>query len=342
MSKSDIRPLGAGDGIGRYWIKQSPGLPGDDQGRSGPGPPAWRRGGGRPRPRAPPAGGSRTAGEAIPARPGYSTLLGRRRPLRMGHFAVLMAPPATAATPRPGAPCGGTGSSSPSPRALESPEQHVQQDGQPHREEERPHQAAGPEAKLAPAARPLGVGEQGLAAVAAVVVLGVRVAYAGLGDASAQHVADRQQRDVEPDLVGREEVVAAFLGLDRVAGDQDRNDREYVRDELAGLEELLGLGGETATEVTDAAAEVGAAGARAVAKGVLSAAAAALAVAEGVIACCHVVLPFSLGRCPSWTGVGGRPCGHPPEGGCHRPTLCPIPAHGRPKRARPARFGLIK
>ncbi|HLM26750.1 MAG TPA: hypothetical protein VK304_07275 [Thermoleophilaceae bacterium] len=28
MSKSDIRPLGAGDGIGRYWIKQSPGLPG--------------------------------------------------------------------------------------------------------------------------------------------------------------------------------------------------------------------------------------------------------------------------------------------------------------------------
>ena len=48
----------------------------------------------------------------------------------------------------------------------------------------------------------------------------VRVAAARLRQPAADHVADRQQRHVEPDLVGSEVVGAAFLALDCVAGDQ--------------------------------------------------------------------------------------------------------------------------
>ena len=54
-----------------------------------------------------------------------------------------------------------------------------------------------------------------LVAVAATV--GVGLAAAGLGQASADHVSDREQGDVEPDLVGSEVVGAAFLALDGVA-----------------------------------------------------------------------------------------------------------------------------
>ena len=88
-------------------------------------------------------------------------------------------------------------------------------------------------------------------AVAALVPVGVTDTR--LGDAAADHVADGQDRDVEPHLVGGEDVGAALFTLDRVAGDQDRDHHQHEGEELARLEELLGLGRQPPGGLTDTA-----------------------------------------------------------------------------------------
>jgi hypothetical protein len=69
-----------------------------------------------------------------------------------------------------------------------------------------------------------------------------RAAAAGLGEAAADHVADGEQRDVEPDLVGGEVVGAALLALDRVARDPQADDDGDIGEELGRLERRLGRG----------------------------------------------------------------------------------------------------
>src|SRR4051794_32744142 len=105
-----------------------------------------------------------------------------------------------------------------------------------------------------PALGALAVGAAVDVALAVVAgVLPVRVAAAGLRQPAADHVADCQDRDVEPDLVGAEDVRAALLGLDRVTGDQDQDERQQVGVELGRLESVLRLRRETAREAHDAA-----------------------------------------------------------------------------------------
>src|SRR3954462_5450628 len=77
--------------------------------------------------------------------------------------------------------------------------------------------------------------------VAAVVV--VEVAAAGLGQATADHVADRQQRDVEPTLLGAE-----VGGVNDGRRNQDTDDRGNIGDQLGGLERGLRLGAEAALD----------------------------------------------------------------------------------------------
>src|SRR3954452_3382247 len=73
----------------------------------------------------------------------------------------------------------------------------------------------------------------------AVVAVGVGVAAAGLGEAAADHVADRQDRDVEPRLLGAE---ATGVGLvDDLGGDQDAGQDGEEGEELGRLERRLGL-----------------------------------------------------------------------------------------------------
>src|SRR5215207_6322177 len=82
--------------------------------------------------------------------------------------------------------------------------------------------------------------------LAAVVVVGL--AAARLGQPPGDHVADGQERDVPPGLVGPEVVgpLAVLAGLDQERGHQDAGEHDYVSDELGGLVGGLGLGAEPA------------------------------------------------------------------------------------------------
>src|SRR6187431_889054 len=84
-----------------------------------------------------------------------------------------------------------------------------------------------------------------LAVVVALMVVArvapVRLVAAGLRQAARDHVADRQDRDVEPDLVGTERIDVVLL-LDLCPGDQDQGERDEVRVELGRLECGLRLG----------------------------------------------------------------------------------------------------
>src|SRR5215207_3089102 len=86
----------------------------------------------------------------------------------------------------------------------------------------------------------------GLAGVAVVV----RVAAASLRQPTTDHVADREQRHVKPDLVSGEVVGATFLALDGVAGDQETDNHGEVREELRRLKRGLGLGAQTTNAAT--------------------------------------------------------------------------------------------
>src|SRR5829696_7565333 len=70
------------------------------------------------------------------------------------------------------------------------------------------------------------------------------VAAAGLGQAAADQVADRQQGAQEPALVGAEPLTV-LVDVDHQGGDQHTEDRQYVDDQFGGLERRLGLPGDT-------------------------------------------------------------------------------------------------
>ena len=92
------------------------------------------------------------------------------------------------------------------------------------------------------AAGPIRAGGAGTAGLGAVLV--VRLRAAGLGEAAADHVADGQDRHVQPRLLGAQ---ATGVGLvDHGSGDQDADEHDDERDELGRLERRLRLGGETA------------------------------------------------------------------------------------------------
>jgi hypothetical protein len=69
------------------------------------------------------------------------------------------------------------------------------------------------------------------------------VAAAGLGQATADQVADGQQGDQEPSLVSAEPLTVR-VDVDHQGGDQHTEDRQYVDDQLGGLERRLGLPGD--------------------------------------------------------------------------------------------------
>src|SRR3954454_18681206 len=74
------------------------------------------------------------------------------------------------------------------------------------------------------------------------VVLVVGLTAAGLGEAAADHVADRQNRHVQPRLPGAE---AAHVGLvDHAGRDQDAGQHGEKGEELGRLERRLGLRGQ--------------------------------------------------------------------------------------------------
>src|SRR3954468_13839419 len=74
------------------------------------------------------------------------------------------------------------------------------------------------------------------------VVLVVGLTAAGLGEAAADHVGDRQDRHVQPRLPGAE---AAHVGLvDHAGGDQDAGQHGEKDEELGRLERRLGLRGQ--------------------------------------------------------------------------------------------------
>ncbi len=71
-------------------------------------------------------------------------------------------------------------------------------------------------------------------------------AAAGLGQAAADHVADREERDVEPGLVREEDVAGTVGGVtDRERGEQNTDDGDEVDDELGRPEGRLRLGVDT-------------------------------------------------------------------------------------------------
>src|SRR4051794_6687078 len=83
----------------------------------------------------------------------------------------------------------------------------------------------------------------------------VGLAAAGLGEAAADHVADGENRHVQPRLPGAE---AAVVGLvDDAGGDEDADHHRDVREELARLERGLRLGGEPAGAVIGVAVAPG-------------------------------------------------------------------------------------
>ncbi len=87
---------------------------------------------------------------------------------------------------------------------------------------------------------------------ALVIVVAVGLAAAALGEAAGHHVAEREDGDVEPDLVGAE-----LVGVRPVTGDHRSRDEGAGQDcdvgeELARLERRLGLGAEAAGVVPGA------------------------------------------------------------------------------------------
>src|SRR5215218_11314956 len=75
-------------------------------------------------------------------------------------------------------------------------------------------------------------------------LLVVSLAAARLREPAADHVADGEDRDVQPCLLGPE---AAGVGIVHDGGgDQNADRRDDVRDELGGLERGLRLGGDAA------------------------------------------------------------------------------------------------
>src|SRR3954464_14159644 len=88
---------------------------------------------------------------------------------------------------------------------------------------------------------------------AAVAVVGVRVAAAGLREAAAQHVADREDGRVQPHLVCLEAVVVAVARRGEHACEQDAREDDEIRVELGRLERGLRLGGEAPERASAAA-----------------------------------------------------------------------------------------
>jgi hypothetical protein len=85
-------------------------------------------------------------------------------------------------------------------------------------------------------------------------------AAAGLGQAAADQVADRQQRDVVPGLVGEEDIAAAVGVADQERRDQDSGDGDEVDDELGRLNRGLRLGARAVSPSVDLSVVQGVAG----------------------------------------------------------------------------------
>src|SRR5215203_4971632 len=77
----------------------------------------------------------------------------------------------------------------------------------------------------------------------------VLVAAAGLGEAAADQIADCQQGDQEPAVVGAEPLTVR-IAVNHPRGDQHTEDRQYVDDQLGGLERRLGLPGDAAVHIS--------------------------------------------------------------------------------------------
>src|SRR5829696_4236097 len=71
------------------------------------------------------------------------------------------------------------------------------------------------------------------------------VAAAGLGQATADQIADRQQGDQEPALIGAEPLTVG-TDVDHPGGDQDTEDRKQIDNQFGGLKGWLGFPGMTA------------------------------------------------------------------------------------------------
>jgi hypothetical protein len=69
----------------------------------------------------------------------------------------------------------------------------------------------------------------------------VRLAAAGLGQSAADHVADGEDADDQPRLVGCQAVVLAVAGLGEQTGEQDADGGGDVGVELGRLGGVLGL-----------------------------------------------------------------------------------------------------
>src|SRR3954449_9732389 len=92
------------------------------------------------------------------------------------------------------------------------------------------------------------------------VVLVVGLTAAGLGEAAADHVADGQDRHVQPRLPGAE---AAVVGLvDHAGGDQDAGQHGEEGEELGRLERRLGLRGQATRGALGMAVALGTIGPR--------------------------------------------------------------------------------
>lgn len=93
-------------------------------------------------------------------------------------------------------------------------------------------------------------------------VLGVGLAAAGLRQTATDHVADGQDRGVEPHLVRAKRVgmvhpVRTLAAVAGKASDQDPDQHHDVDDELCGLERRLGFGKQTAGGTTSGSVAAG-------------------------------------------------------------------------------------
>ena len=136
----------------------------------------------------------------------------------------------------------GTHFSWPWGRPSEQPDGDVDQDRQRQRQKQGRHEAAGSasdDANPATARRPMAPRPEGHESLPVAVVGVVRVAAAGLRQPARHHVADGEDRGVEPDLAGAE---AASVGrVNDRAGDEDADEDGEVGEELRRLERGLRL-----------------------------------------------------------------------------------------------------
>src|SRR5829696_816964 len=86
------------------------------------------------------------------------------------------------------------------------------------------------------------------------------VAAAGLGQATADQITDRQQGDQEPALIGAEPLTVG-TDIDHPGGDQDTEDRKQIDNQFGGLKGWLGFPGMTALVIPVCDSPGGAAGA---------------------------------------------------------------------------------